>query len=259
MSCSQILIFITLLFSKAYAFEIYTTHPQVTYSLKEMNKLYSGKLKFTPKSLFVVKASVHHFEPTIKSLMLMKKSEPLIAGPTGHQKWLIKSANLLPEQTLLLDFFEEQRDHFWLSSQEACLFEKKVFESLKEWKKIEEIPSTYLFCGWIQEKQNSLKKVLEEKKIKKVILPHNALERTFKEMNLSVIVLMEGDHHHEISAKKLKNSYQWLQGEDKVLLVKEEGFKFPPMLKGDHSIEWNPLVPKPQPLEDLIQKIKALP
>lgn len=243
---------------------IYTTHPQVARSLLQMAQLYQDVAsypKVTVSNLYGMKVNVHDFEPTTKELRKLYGKEKIIAGPLGHQKWLHKAqrAGLLSQKAALLNIFKMTREHFWLIPKESCAFEKFVLNQFHQWKlyKDSELKERDLLCEWTKTQAETLKALLKEKNIKKVLLTHNSLSPLLNEIpSLEVLVLKEDNHHSETSSKTLKKAYDWNRHPKDLLVIKEIGFPFPKNLSIKRVIHWSPT--GRAPLEELIKKVQDL-
>lgn len=250
---------------KAVDREISTTHPQVAHVLEHMAQLYAEDEKserpWNVRSLFKMK-NAHHFEPTISDLKRLMTASPLIAGPLHHQGWVTKAekSGMLPKARLLLNKDNISDEHFWLETKAACQAENLLREKINLWFNYQYIVNKW--CQWISEEVQGIKKELNNKGIKRVILAHSALKKLFQSLGVEVLVLRSEDHHQEVSMAILKKATAWLEEspKKKVLMIKEVGFSFPLGLqrKDRFLILWSSLVNRPEPLTSLRESISKL-
>lgn len=242
---------------------IYTTHPQVAYTITFILKeLQNSDIQAAP--VFKTTTNIHDFEPTPRHMKTLMKSSPLIIGPVEHQKWIFeaKESGLLPKKHKLLTFKEVGSEHFWLESKRGCEFEKQIISLLKEWSFLKPDLQTTHFCDWLTLRKKNIEGLLKEKGITKVILTHSALYYLLREMNLEVLTLRGSDHDQEIPANTYKKAYGWIQNQtEKVLLIHEVGFNLPPQLVHKKLAvlrNWSPVKARPEPLMDLENGLKSL-
>ncbi len=267
-----ILLLPSLLWAKANPITLWTTHPQVAYDLNQIAKIYAPQSQTTsaPVAFFAQEvysltdsADLHQFEPTATELKKLLKHTPLISGPLSHQPWLrlAKNSGLLPQKNgLILDHLG-QTDHYWLNSEEALAFEKKIQSFLKELNI--ETPSGHPWSESIAKETKKIQKLIKSKKIKRIVLAHNALLPLFESIpKLEVLVLYTGDHHQEIAANILKKVYRWAENKEDILFIYERNITWPAPLKetrfnGIRTIQWSPVAPSP--LTHLRVDLEALP
>jgi hypothetical protein len=232
------------------------THPQVKETLEEISKLYQWSIK--PDLAFHFKGSAHEYRPSAKDLKSLMKQTYLMAGPTGHQKWLLKANNYLPSKTYFLK--DTAQDHFWLNADLACSKEQELIKALLHWQLISSPPtqSLGLWCLKMRADRDQLKKLLEASGITHIILAHNALKSQLEALNLKVLVLLSDDHHSKVTTHKLKQALAWQSSKSKHLLqIKEPEIIWPSPLQNTRvkSISWSPL--QKSPLKELIITLKT--
>jgi len=244
---------------KARSPQLGVTHPQVKETIEDMARLYNWDLKV--ELAFSFKGSAHEFEPSVSDLKSLMRQEFLLAGPIGHQKWLVKAKSYLPEKTTFLTGLAQ--DHFWLNADLGCSQEKEIIKALTQWKLIspDSLQAGELWCPRVVTIKNQLEKLLKDRGIKRVILAHNALKSQLESMNLEVLVLFHDDHHSKISSHKIKQALSWQndkESRNNLLQIKEPEILWPSPLKDQkvRSIIWSPL--QKSPLKELVETLRKL-
>jgi ABC-type Zn uptake system ZnuABC Zn-binding protein ZnuA len=224
------------------------THPQVEQLINKISSLY--KINLRSKMAFSMKGSAHSFRPSMKDLKNIMAQDFLIAGPTGHQKWLKKANKYFPPNTYSL--LANSQQHFWLNQELGCKAEQEILHTLKKWNlfTVQENQNEDQWCQLLIKQTTLLKATLEENKITRVILAHGALRLLLENLGLKVLVLFKDDHHSEITSGKLKKALNWHRqsegkGEELTLQITEPEIKWPSPLKkkgkGLMTISWSPL------------------
>ena len=235
--------------------KVAATHPQVIKVIDQMSKIYSWPV--SGQKAIDLKGSPHSYKPSMKDLKNLMGLKFLVAGPTKHQKWLLKAKSQLPKKTHFLA--ASSSEHFWLNTDEACKREEEIVNLFIKWKLVKEYQGRKnKWCLSLKERMVELKNALHEQRVTHVILAHNALEAQLKKMGFKVLVLLDDDHHSEITSSVLKKALSW-QSTKKIkeglLQVKEPEIYWPSPLNHIEirSISWSPLSDKP--LMDFVQAI----
>ncbi len=245
--------------------KIWTTHPQVAHDINKISKLYAGDQKpsFNAKEIYNLNdsADIHQFEPSSTELKKLSKYTPLVAGPLSHQPWLrlARNSGLLPKDEILALDQLGLGDHYWLNSKEAAIFEKKLQLFLNSLNI--PTPNTLPWSDRINNEVKAIGSIIGQRKIKKIVLAHDALVPLFKTIpGIELLVLYSEDHHQEVTANTLKKVYNWAEDTTSVLFIYEKNITWPAPLKEERfnkirTIKWSPVAPSP--IRNLREELEA--
>lgn len=184
----------------------------------------------------------HDFDPLASDIKNLISAENLIVGPRELNPWatkIIEQRTKNKKTTIELNLTAEAKkvyqsentealSHFWLYPKIICQFKESLQAELIAMKQIQGVKLSPENCLTA-----SLKKELELKsaldKIKHpIVLTHDALMPLFLSLkpDLKIAAIKGSGHHHEASAKDVKNLYTMLKA-PKVIWVVEKSINIP--------------------------------
>lgn len=180
-----------LLSLNSYALTLSCDHPQ-TCNLLKNSTTDDVKIDY----LLGIKGDAHDYRPKSSEVKKLIDAKYLVLSPYQIAPWSKSISKKRKHGTLRLKAQKNELSHFWFFKSEACF----QFDKLKKWATKEGL-SKYILndCPFndINTKVNLKDRV--------IILSHSALVAFFKGNAKKTFSLATGDHHHEISSKKVKD------------------------------------------------------
>lgn len=254
----------------------------------ELCRLYSEVIKeHNPKSevqfehVVQISGDPHDFDPLASDIKNLISTENLIIGPPELNPWATKiteqrKKNKKNTIELNLDnqskkFYNtnnlEALSHFWLYPKVICQFKESLTAELIAQKHVLNTKINNEDClAKAVGKELELKNTLDALKFP-IVLTHDALMPLLLSLRpeLEITAIKGSGHHHETSAKDVKNLYQFLKS-PKVIWVVEKSINIPKNILSkirpvDRTLEIETNQNKTKQFDiinELIQKLKDL-
>lgn len=225
----------------------------------------------------------HDFDPLSSDIKNLISTEHLIVGPRELNPWvtkIIEQRNKNKKRTIELNLNAESKklynttntealSHFWLYPKVICQFKESLQAELIAHKEIQgsKTKNTQEDCLILAlKKELELKSALDKLKFP-LVLTHDALMPLFLSLkpDLKITAIKGSGHHHEPSAKDVKNLYAFLQA-PKVTWIIEKSINIPKNILSkvrptDRSLEIDSNQNKEKQFDiinELIAKLKAI-